>query len=205
MDFPQAEQSSRMLFKLIPSLKGFYEISENGKFLRLVRTKECRSFYKNDSGYLCVNVGCKSLKQQTRYVADLVAEAFLGKKPEGYQIDHIDRDRENNHYKNLRYVTAKTNCRNSKHRGQIAVSLTKGSDSYDFPNMARAARFIASKAGKSLHRCNINLAGRQQVIYGYTVLYADKPKTISEKRVVQISLFPELEAIDYGGYRSSGG
>ena len=35
----------------------------------------------------------------------MVAECWLGEKPEGYEIDHIDRNSQNNDYRNLRYVT----------------------------------------------------------------------------------------------------
>jgi hypothetical protein len=38
-------------------------------------------------------------------VHNLVLEAFIGPRPEGYLADHIDRDRTNNNVNNLRWVT----------------------------------------------------------------------------------------------------
>ena len=45
-------------------------------------------------------------------VHTLVALAFIGPKPDGKEVDHIDKDRTNNYYKNLRYVTRKENMAN---------------------------------------------------------------------------------------------
>ena len=40
----------------------------------------------------------------------LVAEAFIGKRPEGYHVCHIDGDHNNNNLTNLRYDTASENA-----------------------------------------------------------------------------------------------
>lgn len=45
-------------------------------------------------------------------VATLVAEAFIGRKPEGKEIDHADGCKTNNVVDNLRYVTHKENVNN---------------------------------------------------------------------------------------------
>ena len=60
-------------FRPIASLKNQYEISADGEILRNVRTGKRRKFYKNDSGYYCVNVTMGDFKK-TLYVAALVAE-----------------------------------------------------------------------------------------------------------------------------------
>lgn len=46
------------------------------------------------------------------YVHKLVAEYFIGPRPEGYVIDHIDGNYLNNRVDNLRYCTPKDNCNN---------------------------------------------------------------------------------------------
>ena len=43
----------------------------------------------------------------------LVARYFIGKRPEGLVIDHIDRNSLNNNVNNLRYVTHTDNMRNT--------------------------------------------------------------------------------------------
>lgn len=45
----------------------------------------------------------------------LVADAFLPGDINNFEVDHIDRDRKNNHYSNLRLVDRKTNLRNSRY------------------------------------------------------------------------------------------
>ena len=157
-------------FRKIPSLKDMYEISEDGLILRNVQTKYQRKFYKNDSGYCCVNIQFGDFKK-TLYVAALVAECWLGVKPPGYQIDHIDRDKNNNHFRNLRYVTKSHNIRNRTVAKRIFVTLTNQNDSWNFGTMAAAAKFISAKKQKSARCCKRKLTGRQKNIFGYSVTY----------------------------------
>lgn len=51
-----------------------------------------------------------------QYVHELVAEAFIGPRPSGMVVDHIDRNPRNNAPSNLRYVSVADNTRNSKLR-----------------------------------------------------------------------------------------
>lgn len=52
-------------------------------------------------------------------VHQLVAEAFLGQRPEGYTIDHKDGNRENNRADNLEYVTLNENIERAIASGAI--------------------------------------------------------------------------------------
>lgn len=47
------------------------------------------------------------------YVHHAVADLFIGTRPAGLVIDHIDRDKSNNHVSNLRYCTYQDNSRNT--------------------------------------------------------------------------------------------
>ena len=180
-------------FRKIASLKNQYEISADGEILRNVYTGKIRKFYKNDSGYYCVNVTIGDFKK-TLYVAALVAECWLGIKPIGFQIDHIDRDRSNNHFKNLRYVLSSTNVRNSAGREQIPVTLSDKNNSWQFSSMAKAARFISRKRQKSVLCCKRKFSGRKQKIFGYNVIYHGEqiPPCPKPKIDIQISLFEGL-------------
>ena len=51
--------------------------------------------------YLSVALG----QHRSRHVHSLVAEAFLGPRPTGHQVNHIDNDGLNNRLENLEYVT----------------------------------------------------------------------------------------------------
>ena len=183
----------RQEFRKIASLKNQYEISADGEILRNVYTRKIRKFYKNDSGYYCVNVTIGDFKK-TIYVAALVAEAFLGVKPIGFQIDHIDRDRTNNHFKNLRYVLPSTNVCNSAGREQIPVTMSDKNNSWQFSSMAKAARFISRKRQKSVRCCKRKFSGRKQKIFGYNVIYRGEqiPPRPKPKIDIQISLFEGL-------------
>jgi hypothetical protein len=44
----------------------------------------------------------------------LVAKVFIGERPDGLVIDHIDRDKLNNNVSNLRYITQQENCCNQR-------------------------------------------------------------------------------------------
>lgn len=46
-------------------------------------------------------------------IHQLVTEAFLGKKPKGYDVDHIDGNKHNNRVDNLRYISHKANVKKS--------------------------------------------------------------------------------------------
>lgn len=43
----------------------------------------------------------------------LVAKCFIGERPDGLVVDHVDRNSLNNNVINLRYVTQKENCKNT--------------------------------------------------------------------------------------------
>lgn len=61
----------------------------------------------------------KEPKRVCKYVHAIVAEHFLGKRPEGLVIDHIDGNSFNNRVDNLRYVTQKENANNPNTKTKI--------------------------------------------------------------------------------------
>jgi len=63
---------------------------------------------QSGKGYLSVRINEKNMPIHT-----LVAYAFLGSRPEGLEIDHIDRNKLNNRANNLRYVTSSENKQNT--------------------------------------------------------------------------------------------
>lgn len=64
----------------------------------------------------------------TLRVAPLVAHAFIGPRPEGHQVDHIDGDRFNDYFENLRYLTQSDNIKHSyamgKRKDRAYISLS---------------------------------------------------------------------------------
>ena len=88
-----------------------YEISNYGNFRVIDYSKIPRMLkqHLNSKGYYR---GC--IADKHILIHHLVAYAFLGERPDGMVIDHIDRNPKNNHISNLRYCTPKENLYNSK-------------------------------------------------------------------------------------------
>ncbi len=64
------------------------------------------------NGYLEVYV-CADGKRKHRTVHSLVADAFLGTRPEGYDVMHINGDRADNRVANLCYGSRSANLRST--------------------------------------------------------------------------------------------
>jgi len=75
-------------------------------------------------GYPQVSL-CKNGVQHVYNVYRLVAAAFLGERPEGYEINHIDGDAANHSLSNLEYVTRSDNL---AHAYMIGARCAKGSN-----------------------------------------------------------------------------
>ena len=60
----------------------------------------------------------------------LVSHAFLGPRPDGYVIDHIDTDKQNNSISNLEYITRSENQLRAISNGNVVASNQKPVDQY---------------------------------------------------------------------------
>lgn len=85
-----------------------YEIDECGNVFSLSSQTYLKP-HLDRYGYLYVTI-----KGRHKKVHRLVAEAFLENKDEKPCIDHIDRNKLNNHVSNLRFVTHKENSNNPR-------------------------------------------------------------------------------------------
>ena len=89
-----------------------YEVSSFGR-VRNNRTGRILKSRVNTKGYVD-NGLCKDGQHKTHEIHRLVAEAFC-KNPDGKKyVDHIDNNKLNNHYTNLRWTTSSENNRNRK-------------------------------------------------------------------------------------------
>lgn len=102
---------------------GLYSISNLGRVRRDRAAKGATSGHilkphKGTDGYWYVRLSL-SCQQRGYSIQRLVCDAFLGPKPKGHNINHIDGVKTNNRLWNLEYVTY---SRNSKHAFEIGLS-----------------------------------------------------------------------------------
>ena len=96
---------------------GSYEVSDFGNIRRAkpgTSTFTGRPVRPSYSGNGYANVAFSvDGKQKRFYVHHLVALAFIGKRPKGRIINHLDLDKSNNRRSNLEYITQRENCAHS--------------------------------------------------------------------------------------------
>jgi hypothetical protein len=112
--------------------EGCYQVSDLGNVRSLPRTvarTDGRTMRKqgfalkprpNQAGYLRVSL---NMPQRDRYIHALVAEAFIGPRPAGMDVNHIDGNKSNNAACNLEYCTRKANINHAVGLGLINPGL----------------------------------------------------------------------------------
>lgn len=107
-------------WKDVIGFEDYYQVSDKGRILSK-RTMKIRAKSIQKNGYdtvtFWVNGSCK-----TKTVHSVVAEAFIGPRPEGLDIDHIDNVRCNNCIENLRYISRSENVKKSFNGKRKGVS-----------------------------------------------------------------------------------
>lgn len=115
----------------IEGYNGFYDVSNFGNVRVRDRYRNSRHGLirysgkalkpkKSKYGYLSVNL-CKDGNAKMKYVHVLVAKAFVDGFQAGYEVNHEDGNKGNNHYKNLTWCTHPDNL---KHAHKIGLCLT---------------------------------------------------------------------------------
>ena len=186
----KSNRESSKEFRKIKSLDFLYEVNEDGTVVRTVKSKR-RLKIRLDYHHSKVGYYRVWIKRKGIMVHRLVAECWLGDKPEGYEIDHINRDVHNNHYTNLRYVThgeqmknrvlsdriieqAKKNC--LEHCLKYItkpVTIIKNERKLEFRSMTKAAEYIAKEKGLKTEHIRSKFKQRRKKIYEYDILYRD--------------------------------
>ena len=76
-----------------------YEVSSDGRVRNKWTGRVLKPFLSN-MGYNIVSLHCSG-KETKKIVHRLVASAFVANPEQKPQVDHIDNDKTNNHYKNF--------------------------------------------------------------------------------------------------------
>jgi len=118
------------MWKDIPEYEGLYKINENGIVINS-KNNEVRKA-QILKGYLIIGL-YKNHKRKIYKIHQLVAMAFLNHKPCGMEkvIDHIDKNKLNNNYNNLRITDQRENSNNRKNKtGLKGVHFHKKAGKY---------------------------------------------------------------------------
>ena len=117
----------REKWKDVVGSEGRYKISDRGrvKSFALYKSGRVLSTKLRKDGYVSIGLIYLHGKRRTRSVHKIVADAFLGKCPEGKEVNHIDGIKSNNTLGNLEYVTK---SENSIHSYEIGLQSSRGTE-----------------------------------------------------------------------------
>jgi hypothetical protein len=101
--------------RTVSGLKYTYEVSSTGRVRRALVEERKPACSAATHGYELVTIGGKNYT-----VHRLVAEAFLGPRPQGKVVNHKDGNKRNNNATNLEYVTHRENIRHAFKLGLIS-------------------------------------------------------------------------------------
>jgi hypothetical protein len=111
------EELNNEEWRPIVGWEGVYSVSNLGR-VRRDNTRQILKQAKTPHGYLRINLKYKSLNKML-FISNIVASAFIGPKPKGLQVNHIDGVKSNNRLENLEYVTDKANKQHAVRIGLI--------------------------------------------------------------------------------------
>lgn len=146
-------------WKPVLDYEGLYEVSNTGKLRSLHKgePRELRQTQEN-TGYLSVGLYKDTLKV-TRSVHSLVAEAFIGPRPQGHHVCHVDGRKTNNAVDNLIIASPKTNALHKLAHG----TAQKGEK---HPNARFTEEDVRAIRARYVHRCRTNGATAIAIDYG---------------------------------------
>lgn len=121
------------VWKTIPGYSEDYEVSDLGRVRsyrahggkRRKEVPHLLTVKPNLHGYLMVGLQVAK-KQRHVNVHTLVAAAFIGPRPDGYEVAHFDGDRSNGRLENLRYATRLENAADKTRHGTMARHEANG-------------------------------------------------------------------------------
>ena len=113
--------------------EGIYEVSNHGNVRRIKEGKGTRGPNhvlqpsREKTGYLFVKLRFNGRLDQIK-VHKLVMQTFVGLRPDGFEINHIDGNPANNRLTNLEYCTSSQNKFHAYIMGRSIVSCTGSSN-----------------------------------------------------------------------------
>ena len=125
------------IWRPVAGYLGRYEVSDRGR-VRHVGAKRCMRPQRHWRGYLRVQLyGGAGRRRRNHRIHLLVAGAFIGPRPAGFTVDHLDGDKRNNAAANLEYVGRLENY--MRHLARARARTAAGLQRADAGIAARAA------------------------------------------------------------------
>lgn len=143
-----------------------YMVSDLGNVVN-TKTGLKRKPVKIKNGYMTIMFSDGG-KNVLEYLHRIVAEAFLPNPNEFPQVNHIDKNRDNNMADNLEWCTPEYNVKYSLGR-KIAQYTKSGELVKTWDGVRSAERGLSAKHG-SIGKC---LTGKYKTAYGYVFKYVD--------------------------------
>lgn len=185
-----------------------YIISDDARIRNIFDGNLMRTTKPNNNGYCSVCLTNPELKEFTMMVHTLVAKVFLGLPPtDNHTVDHIDRNKTNNHIGNLRWATLSEQCKNkvnSKYRsGKPVLQYDKDANfiqRWDSP--ARAADSLNVSLSQIYKSCwGENTLSVHKWKYEEDILVDDE----EEWRDLPISNYKSIQVSNKGRVRGERG
>ena len=138
------------------------------------------------NGYLSLHLG----RKVTAYVHALVALAWIGPRPRGYQINHIDGNKLNNTPENIEYATPSENLKHAHRTGLKKTTKLYGEDAGQSKLTNKQRAELITLKGTMLQREAGELYGLSQAavsrIWGADQ-YPQYGKRLSQEEIKQIT------------------
>jgi hypothetical protein len=166
----------KKIWKDVVGYEGLYRVSNYGDifaYSRLIiqangveRNTESRLLTPqlHPTGYVHIILVSEEGVRKQRTIHSIVADAFLGECPEGYEVDHKNDLRSDNRASNLQYLTHRDNCATPYHwRGTNQETskrpvLRIGKTRKRFPSVLAASRHMGCNSGSITSACQGILA-----------------------------------------------
>lgn len=147
------------------------EISTHGRF-RNKKTGRLLAVIKNGGAYQQVTLYCHKKNKYTFTVHRLVALNFLAepKSKSKNVVNHIDENKQNNHYKNLEWVTNRQNIVHSCGKRVHQIDRNTGEIIKTYDSIRAASRAMGRKTNSNISQV---CKGIRPSVFGYCWMEAD--------------------------------
>ena len=157
---------------VIYDYRGLYKISNFGRVFG-VKNSRIKKLRVDKNGYFTVSL-FKDNKEKNCKVHRLVALHFIDGYFESAVVNHIDENKQNNHYTNLEWCTIaynnKYNDKDQRYAKKIDMYTLDGEYVMTFKSLTEAADYF----GKAVGNLASHLKGRQKTFANHIFKYSKK-------------------------------